>query len=198
MGDVPDDLDEQLAALDKRFDDGDLEPADYREQSRALENIRVKAEIKSELNESSKEQAWEYAQDLFYDEGDNKVFKDDPVMKGAMDYALRELYADEAHVGSSYMEYLTKAAAAVRQRFTTSTGENLEPTDDSPPPLSEATTGGRGKDKGTVKTLGGKPAAEGTETGSEFSKLDNLEGTDLEKTLATMSDAEQDRYLASQ
>ena len=205
VGDVPDDIDEQLASLDEQFEEGDIDTKEYRAQVRELETQKLKAEMASEFNEQSKEQQWDYAQQMFFDQAGNDVFQSDTVMRGALDASLRELYANEENAGKSNMWYLTEAAKMVNGRLgAPASAENADDkagdekaagnNEDPPPKPTVENTGGRGKQADIPQTLSGKPQADSSST-DQFSNLDNLTGEELEVAMAGMSEAEQDRYL---
>lgn len=190
------DIEKKIQDLDSAFDEGEIESADYRAQMRDLERQRTKVEVAQDFNRQSAEMSWEQAQDAFYaaNGGKNVMFRDDPILRGALDVGLRQLYADPDAAGKSMGWYLENAAAKVLERFPTAAATG----DVAVKPTTKNT--GRGALKDIPKTLGGAPAAEENRTGGggAFSHLENLDGMDLELAVAAMTDKERDRWLETE
>lgn len=222
---VPADLDEQLgkldadvSALDKRyFEDGELEAREYQKQMRLLADrrtdllsIKQEAALVQRTNEASRTAHWQTAQAKFFD--DHAEFTH-PVMHGALDSALRALYADAKYAGADYGYLLNKAANMVHEAIAVATGGTATPAPAGKPaaaaaapikqtPAAATATARAAKAKATIaavpKTLGGLPTAEANPaSGDEFSHLDNLSGMDLELALAKMTPEQESRFLES-
>lgn len=209
----PADLDDQLkavdveqAALDKKLDDGEIESKEYAKESRKLGDKRQELrDIDSEhsliarTNESARVQHWKTAQASFFD-----LRKDfgNPIMQGALDAALRDLYANPKYAGADYNWLLNKAAANVDAAM----GKTATPAAPEAPTKPVTAVAQRARenaaraaaDRAAVPTtLGAVPAAEANDPGAggEFSHLDNLSGMELEKEIAKLPQEAAERYL---
>ncbi len=135
--------------------------------------------------------------------GENVEFQN-PIMQGALNAALNELYQDEANLGSSHNWYLQTAKRAVLQQITPAEAAAQNPSDANPNDAAVAAaknaadSAADAKDK-LPKTLGDVPAAdESTTAPDKFADLDNLSGVELEAKLASMSPEQADEYLRAQ
>lgn len=217
---VPADLDDQLkkveddiGALDKRyFEDGEIEAREYQKQMRLIADRRAdllatKQEVAlvQRTNEAARSAHWQSAQAKFFD--DRAEFAN-PVMHGALDAALRSLYADAKYAGADYGFLLNKAASIVHEQISAATGGAATPAPTGNPPAvrqtpaAAAATARAAKAKAAIaavpKTLGGLPTAEANPaSGDEFSHLDNLSGMELEHALAKMTPDQESRFLES-
>ena len=192
----PEEIRNSINELDEKFDSGDIEAQDYRTQMRDMERRLIKAEVKEEINTETSEQAWENAQERFYNQGggENAIFRDNAMIRGAFGAALEELYADNDAAGKPHNWYLEEAARKVREAtgIPGPGGKDKEPPS---PPTPQNTGRGKGA-KDVPQTLAGAPAANANDTGGdEFAHLDALEGMDLEKELMKMPESEVEKYL---
>jgi hypothetical protein len=202
--DPVDGFDEKIAALStqkadlrKALNEGDLTLDDYEaqkdaiiEQERELREQKLKADIAEDQNKQTAIARWEWEQERFFSEKSNEIYKDDLVM-AAFDKAVRSLGKDEANANRPGAWFLQEADKQVRARF----NMNAEPVKDPKEPKKN-----RQPDLSIVpKTLSGVPGADIPDTGAvdEFAHLDRLSGLDLEKAVAKLSPAEQERYLAA-
>jgi hypothetical protein len=206
-------VEKELAELDKKLDDGEIETKDYHRELRKLSDRRqdirdMQSEIGlvSRTNESARVAAWRSAQDQFYDK--NPDFKSS-ILQGALDASLRNLYAQPKYAGADYLWLLNRAAADVNAAI----GRNAP----AAPPAGEPPAGGKPAPKATdaaarqaanaqraaadrksvPTTLGGLPQA-GVDApgGDEFSHLDGLAGMELENALSRMTPEQQSKYLS--
>ncbi|MEF8982710.1 hypothetical protein, partial [Thiohalorhabdus sp.] len=136
----------EIQQLDKQFEEGELDMADYREKVRPLEREAAKAEMGQEFSAQSTQQAWEQVQEAFF--GANPQYAQDPALYGALDATLRELYADEQYANYSMAQFLVEAKNRVDGRFGTG---NAQP---------QAETSGEG-DGGKQPTQTGETPGEG-------------------------------------
>lgn len=187
-------LAKRQADLAKRYEDGDFDLAEYQAQLRAtteqewaLRERQLKASLASEQRSQQMAQRWQWEQERFFSQTNNKAYRDDPVIGPAFAAAVQILAADANNDARPMSWFLDEADRMTRARFRLP-GEagdaDRRPTQ-------------RGRQTGKVPpTLGGLPAATIPEvSGDEFSRLDRLEGMELETALARLSAAEADRYL---
>ncbi len=190
-----DEYKQEIATLDEQFDKGEIEAADYRVQVRELERAAIKAEMAEDTNTQTAEQRWDYSQQQFYNQGDNAIFRDNPVMRGALGAALEGLYGVEENTGKGDLWFLTEAAKQVRDQMGMSGAEGGDAGEQEAPEPTPGNTG-RGKHDEIPQTLGDAPTSEANDSGGEFAHLDSLSGIEHEKAFAQLSPAQQDRYLA--
>jgi alkyl hydroperoxide reductase subunit AhpF len=138
--------------------------------------------------------------------GANTEFQN-PIMTGAFQAALQELYAVQENIGSSHAWYLETARRAVLEQITPAQATADNPADNAGTPQQQAAAKivGDGKArsqaaatarKGVPTTLADAPAGGENPAGEdEFSALDALNGIELEAALAKLTDAQQDKYL---
>lgn len=204
-------VDAELDALESKLDEGDLQLSDFMRESRRLNNERQELiadrreqEILQNTNAALYETDWNTSVANFM--GQNEGFQN-PIMMGALEAALKELYAEPDNVGSSHHWYLETARRAVMEQITPRQATAENPPDNENSPQQQRRTqiasqqGKRAqqaaKDRQQVPaSLANVPASEDNPgDGDEFSHLDRLEGVELEQALAKMSDAQVDRYL---
>lgn len=205
-------LDTDQAALDRKLDEGDLESKDYARESRKLadqrqelRDIRTEVDTVTRTNVATRTAHWNAAQATFFDR--RAEFKT-PIMMGALDAALRDLYANQKYAGADYNWLLAKAAAEVDKAMGKSEAAPAPP---AATPGAKQATPAVDKAKAALAradadrkvlptTLGGLPAADAEQPGSsggEFSHLDNLSGMELEEAIAKMPREAADRYLSA-
>ena len=201
-------IDDEIAALDKKYEAGDIEAKDYTVAQRGLtgELSDLKADLREvgfveNANAQLAHGDWNKSVDGFLQA--NSEFED-PILSGGLNSALNQLYADEKNLGASHNWYLETAKRAVLERITPA-----EAALDAPPGAAAtdpnaaavaaakaaAAATGDAKDK-LPKTLGDVPAAgEADVSADEFAALDGMSGMELEAKLAAMTPAQQDAYL---
>lgn len=204
-------VDAELDALESKLDEGDLQLSEFMRESRRLNNERQELvadrreqEILQNTNAALYETDWNTSVANFM--GDNSQFQN-PIMMGALEAALKELYAEPDNVGSSHHWYLETAKRAVMEQITPQQASVENPPDNENSPQQQrrqqlASQQGKraqqaAKDRQKVpQNLANVPASEDNPgDDDEFSHLDRLEGVELEQALAKMSDAQVDRYL---
>jgi hypothetical protein len=187
----------------KSYEAGDLDLEQYeakREEAEAVIRDLSMAKLKHELAVEQKAQffaqRWQWEQERFYAQAANKAYREDPVIGPAFAAAVQVLAADANNNARPMSWFLEEADRMTRARFRVP-GEGAG----APSPAARQTASGARRPPGTGRervppTLAGVPAATIPETGGdEFSRLDRLEGMDLEAALARLSPAEADRYL---
>jgi len=193
-------LDEQITALQDRYDDGDLTAEEYRNQQRALENQRrelerqqMKAELAKEFTAQTEQQReaykqqlwqenWNYEASQFLSRPENAMYKEGTGY-AVLQATLTQL-AQEAPDKPQrwYLEEADRRVRAFRGEAPTAKASNASPPSREIPP-----------------NLGDMPNADIPETGGdEFAHLDKLTGLELEMALKKLSPADADRYLYGQ
>ena len=201
-------LAQQQAALAKGYEDGDYDLAEYQaklrqltEQEWLLRERQLKANLAQEQRAQQMTQRWQWEQERFFSQPVNKAYREDPVIGQAFAAAVQMVAADAKNDARPMSWFLEEADRITRQRFrlpgdSTAGGQNQAG-------AASASKGrnGRGRNAGQDQarvppTLGGLPAASIPDVGGdEFSRLDRLEGMELEMALSRLSQAEADRYL---
>lgn len=212
---IPADLDQQEAALKerrkelkKKWDDGEVDSAEYHDQLEQLtsdmlkvERLRTKAEIAGEMAQQhqqsaaqSAQQRWESAQVEFLDAqaAAGMDYRKDPKAFAQLDRFIRVLAADEGNNDKPMGWFLEEAHRSVRALRGAVT--------------PAADPAGKGKDTGKPKgrtpqsvegaaTLANVPGADGPgDVAGEFADLDALDGEALEDAIARMSPAQRAKY----
>ena len=185
-----DEINTQLADLDKKLTEGELDIVEYNNKRDALIEARTEARMTAKFNAQSAEQLWQHEQRIFFEE--NAPYRSDPVLNGALANVFRQLEGQEENRAKSGLQLLNEAKAEVEKRLSAFGGKGAE-------------TGKEGADKSTrsaldkaeiPKTLGSIPAADASETGQdEFAYLDKLEGIEYEKALSKLTKDQEQRYL---
>ncbi len=148
-----------------------------------------------EQTEQTAAQRWQWEQDRFFSIEANKVYLGDPMISSAFNTAVKSLAADDSNNDKPMAWFLEEADRMTRERF--NVPESKEDGDGKGGEKRNGKRGGKKADRSKIPpNLGDLPAADVAETGGdEFSRLDGLEGMELEQALAKMSPSEQERYL---
>lgn len=200
---VPEDLAARLEGVSQRFgelqqklEDGEISVADYVVQNQALVDERMALKLAEEQakwaasqNAAQREQRWKWEVERFY-AGEAAAIYKDPILKAALDVAVRQLDADPANAKRSDAWILEEADRQVRERM------NLGSTQRQ----SRDRKGGKQPDLSNLpKTLANLPAAELSETGAdEFAYLEKLADKDpmaYEAALRKLTPEQEARYL---
>ncbi len=180
-----------------QYEDGELSFTEYRKESRELDHkfaaeksildtAKLKADIAQEQAQQITEQRWQWEQDTFFK--DNKEFKDDPVLYGALDATLRAAHQDQANNGKSGLQLLRESADKVRSRF--DGAKRITSPDDQ-----KKISASKSRPELPV-TLANIPAADSNVESAEFDYMDKLSGMAYEAAIAKMSDDQRARFLA--
>lgn len=183
------------------YENGDFDLAEYQARLRqvtehewALREQQLKANLAAEQRQQQMAQRWQWEQERFFSQAVNKAYREDPVIGPAFAAAVQMLAADNRNDQRSMAWFLEEADRLTRARFRVG-GEEAGAARGGA--NGQGANGqGRGRGAPVPPSLGGLPAASLPETGAdEFSRLDRLEGLDLERALAKLTEAEVDRYL---
>lgn len=191
-------IDEQLSALDDKFDNGEMTMREYNAQRDPLIAARTKAEMIEAVNEQVADSLWDRQQTIFKN---SHPEYNDPIRHAALAAGIQQLIGAEEAVGKDGFWFLDMAHKIVEE----SLGNAREAGKTEDTPAAEAPSVRRPvKDSGNPArekaptTLAGLPAADTNETGdSNFDALDNMDGVDFEAALSSMNEAERDKYLAA-
>lgn len=189
-------LDSQLDALAAKFDDGELSAAEYRAQSKPLEQQQRALERQVERAELSRDvsvETWTntivpsfFAKHTQYEPGST--------LYNSLDQEVRKIQSEsENQFDPTILERAHKAVTAAARKALGLPEE--EPGKDNPKPKTV-------QRRDIPPSLANVPAADITETqdNGEFAYLDRLQEKDglaFEKALAKLTDEQRDRYLAS-
>ena len=196
-------LAQQQATLAKGYEDGEYDLTEYQaklrqltEQEWALREQQLKASLAAEQRQQQMAQRWQWEQERFFTNPANKAYREDPVIGPAFAAAVQLLAADANNDRRPMQWFLEEADRLTRARFRLpGEGQAGANGQNGTKPASQS-RGGRAKSGQVPPTLGGLPAASIPDVGGdEFSRLDRLEGMELEMALSRLSQAEADRYL---
>jgi hypothetical protein len=192
-------LEAQLKDLATKFDDGELDDADYNIEVRKIERAIARVEAKMELAEEQIEaqnaaaeanQAklmaqWEKEQIDFFAKAENKVFAEDDALFNSLDAHVKKILAAGnvpiADVLSTAKHNLLTSIAKV-------TGQKLP---DAPKPNAKA----KAPQVELPPTLGNIPSAIPNADGDEFGYIDKLSGRKYEDAVAKLTPEQHERYL---
>ncbi len=192
-------LEAQLKELAERFDDGELEDAEYNIEVRKVERAIARVEAKMELAEeqieaqNAAEEAnqaklmaqWEKEQVDFFAKAENKVFAEDDALFNSLDAHVKKILAAGnvpiADVLSTAKHNLLTSIAKV-------TGQKLP---DAPKPSTKP----KAPQVELPPTLGNIPSAIPNADGDEFSYIDKLSGRKYEDAVAKLTPEQHERYL---
>lgn len=192
-------LEARLKELAEKFDDGELEDAEYNIEVRKVERAIARVEAKMELAEEQIEaqnaaaeanQAkliaqWEKEQVDFFAKAENKVFAEDDALFNSLDAHVKKILAAGnvpiADVLSTAKHNLLTSIAKV-------TGQKLP---DAPKPNAKA----KAPQVELPPTLGNIPSAIPNADGDEFGYIDKLSGRKYEDAIAKLTTEQRERYL---
>lgn len=214
------DLETQREALDKKFDDGDIEAAEHRKETRALEreirtleNEATGIEARAQALVDHNQRQWEGDCARFFALPGNEVYKTkagisaiDDAVKNFVSEANLKKHPERARMSGT--QVLEAADRRVRKELGLPARAGAPKTDKEPTAAEKEAAAaaekaknlrGRRPDlKSVPKTLAHAPAADATDgegDGDEFAAIDKLQGLEQEAAIARLSPAAQERYL---
>jgi hypothetical protein len=192
-------LEAQLKDLAAKFDDGELDDADYNIEVRKIERAIARVEAKMELAEEQIEaqnaaaeanQAklmaqWEKAQADFFAKPENKVFADDDAMFNSLDAHVKKILAAgnvpiADVLSTAKHNLLTSIAKLTGQKVPDAPKQNTKP---------------KAPQVELPPTLGNIPSAIPNADGDEFGYIDKLSGRKYEDAVAKLTPEQHDRYF---
>lgn len=192
-------LESQLKELAEKFDDGELDDADYNIEVRKIERAIARVEAKMELAEEQIEaqnaaaeanQAklmaqWEKAQVDFFAKPENKAIAEDDAMFNSLDVHVKKiLAAGNTPIG----DVLDLAKRNLLEGIAKLTGQKVP---DAPKPSTKP----KASQVELPPTLGNIPSAIPNADGDEFGYIDKLSGRKYEDAVAKLTPEQHDRYL---
>jgi len=192
-------LEAQLKDLATKFDDGELDDADYNIEVRKIERAIARVEAKMELAEEQIEaqnaaaeanQAklmaqWEKAQVDFFAKPENKAIAEDDAMFNSLDVHVKKiLAAGNTPIG----DVLDLAKHNLLAGIAKLTGQKVP---DAPKPSTKP----KAPQVELPPTLGNIPSAIPNADGDEFGYIDKLSGRKYEDAVAKLTPEQHDRYL---
>ena len=190
-------IDKKLEEIEAKFEEGELTLKQYNSQRDSLQLARAKAELASEFNTATPEQQWKAAQDSFFAIRENRIYKDHPIYRGALDHTIKTLARTPEFENLTGPQVLNVAKLYVEKELgkpglRVAKEQVTEKKIDAPKQAPSK------KENITIpKTLGGIPSAKDVPTRSkgEFAYLDKLTGEDYEEALAKLTPAQQKKWL---
>jgi hypothetical protein len=192
-------LEAQLKDLAAKFDDGELDDADYNIEVRKIERAIARVEAKMELAEEQIEaqnaaaeanQAklmaqWEKAQADFFAKSENKAFAEDDAMFNSLDVHVKKILA----LGNTPIgDVLDLAKRNLLEGIAKLTGQKVP---DAPKPSTKP----KAPQVELPPTLGNIPSAIPNADGDEFGYIDKLSGRKYEDAVAKLTPEQHDRYF---
>lgn len=192
-------LEAQLKDLATRFDDGELDDADYNIEVRKIERAIARVEAKMELAEEQIEaqnaaaeanQAklmaqWEKAQVDFFAKPENKAIAEDDAMFNSLDAHVKKILAAgnvpiADVLSTAKHNLLTSIAKLTGQKVPDAPKQNTKP---------------KAPQVELPPTLGNIPSAIPNADGDEFGYIDKLSGRKYEDAVAKLTPEQHERYL---
>lgn len=188
-GEISEKYEKQIEALDAKLDEGEISQAEHRKEVRKLEAASQNEEISS--------QQWAAEQSAFFKLNGNYAAKTNPVLWGTLNQEVIRLANDKDNEHLSGIQLLYKAKHNVEKAFKAMfPGQAPAKKDDGKQDAKPKADAKPKVEKKGPKTLAGLPAADSQDTsGDKFAALDKLDGMDLERALAKMSEADRQAYL---
>ena len=192
-------LEAQLKDLATKFDDGELDDADYNIEVRKIERAIARVEAKMELAEEQIEaqnaaaeanQAklmaqWEKAQVDFFAKPENKAIAEDDAMFNSLDAHVKKILAAG---NTPIADVLDLAKHNLLAAIAKITGQKVP---DAPKPSTKP----KAQQVELPPTLGNIPSAIPNADGDEFGYIDKLSGRKYEDAVAKLTPEQHDRYL---
>ena len=192
-------LEAQLKDLATKFDDGELDDADYNIEVRKIERAIARVEAKMELAEEQIEaqnaaaeanQAklmaqWEKAQVEFFAKPENKAIAEDDAMFNSLDVYVKKILAAG---NTPIADVLDLAKHNLLAGIAKITGQKVP---DAPKPSTKP----KAPQVELPPTLGNIPSAIPNADGDEFGYIDKLSGRKYEDAVAKLTPEQHDRYL---
>ncbi len=192
-------LEAQLKDLATKFDDGEMDDADYNIEVRKIERAIARVEAKMELAEEQIEaqnaaaeanQAklmaqWEKAQVDFFAKPENKAIAEDDAMFNSLDVHVKKILAAG---NTPIADVLALAKHNLLAGIAKLTGQKVP---DAPKPSTKP----KAPQVELPPTLGNIPSAIPNADGDEFGYIDKLSGRKYEDAVAKLTPEQHDRYL---
>ena len=192
-------LEAQLKDLATKFDNGELDDADYNIEVRKIERAIARVEAKMELAEEQIEaqnaaaeanQAklmaqWEKAQVDFFAKPENKAIAEDDAMFNSLDVHVKKILAAG---NTPIADVLDLAKHNLLAGIAKITGQKVP---DAPKPSTKP----KAPQVELPPTLGNIPSAIPNADGDEFGYIDKLSGRKYEDAVAKLTPEQHDRYL---
>ena len=192
-----DKLNEELAGLKKKFDEGDIAVDEYIDERDRLSRAIVKAELKAELAQESATKSWEQSQKDFLGNEASSFLRESDVIYDAFAMQVNKLIADPKSASLSDEALLKAARDKVYAAFRISPESQPSKKGESAIREAKKEAADRGK---TPKTLQGVPAAAPADDtdANPFAYLDRLSGEKLEAAVEKLSPEDRVRWAHSQ
>ena len=185
--------------LATKFDDGEMDDADYNIEVRKIERAIARVEAKMELAEEQIEaqnaaaeanQAklmaqWEKAQVDFFAKPENKAIAEDDAMFNSLDVHVKKILAAG---NTPIADVLDLAKHNLLAGIAKITGQKVP---DAPKPSTKP----KAPQVELPPTLGNIPSAIPNADGDEFGYIDKLSGRKYEDAVAKLTPEQHDRYL---
>lgn len=192
-------LEAQLKDLATKFDDGEMDDADYNIEVRKIERAIARVEAKMELAEEQIEaqnaaaeanQAklmaqWEKAQVDFFAKPENKAIAEDDAMFNSLDVHVKKILAAG---NTPIADVLDLAKHNLLAAIAKITGQKVP---DAPKPSTKP----KAQQVELPPTLGNIPSAIPNADGDEFGYIDKLSGRKYEDAVAKLTPEQHERYL---
>jgi len=202
---LPGDFDDQVKsvqdetrAIAQQFKDGDIDFEEFEAKRTELEakrdslrEMKVKAEIASEMNAQSAQQEWNFTVKSFVRQvakTESIDYNADEAKRNDLDMFVKALAADPKNANQDMAWFLEEAHKRVKAL--NGVGKQEAPASNKPekpnrkPPIDAA-----------PKTLAQVPGGEGPgDVGDEFADLDGLDGPELERAISKMTPAQREKF----
>lgn len=200
--DMPNDLADQIAKLNEdetsladKYEKGEIDFAEFRAQSSAINDrrleistARIKAEISAEMTKQTAEQEWQHTIDVFMARAKREGidYAANAAMQKDLDVFVKALANDDANADKSMSWFLEEAHTYAQAKH-----GMLK----SPPTAANPTATRKPNLKAIPPSLSSVPNGQTELIGDEFASLDGLVGEELEDAYRRLTPSQKAKYL---
>lgn len=184
-------LEKEQDDLDKKYDEGEIDRAEYNKKSREISNKVAREQaflVQAEREREIVEARWSGAVEAFMADDSNKMFRDGAPLNAALDAEVRKIHADKGKQHLSFAERLKEAKANVLKQVGESLGIDVTKTASGKGPKKPATIPPGLDDMSN--------ADDGSRDSGEFAHLDRLSGVEYDRAFAKLTPEQRSRYLS--
>lgn len=201
-------INEELSKLKERWDEGDLEDDEYWDQRDSLKDkaADLKMDIRdakrdAESNQERIQDRWNTAQDVFYENPANVIFRENGLMMQALNAEIARRQQEKDFDGNftrllneSASELRKSAAAMLGVEGDSDKGGDKKPMTAKEKAAAKKAANARGDKPRTLRGVNSADDNSDIDQG-EFADLDRLKGRSLELAISRLSPEQQERWM---
>lgn len=187
-------IDDEIKALDKKLDEGEIDFDTYKKSLRAIERKGIRDEVAREYARQKADETWQNEQKQFFKEND--YLKENQIVLGAFATEVNKRLADKAWASKSGTEILAAAKEAIDSAFKIGQTKEEAPVKDDKGKQAVKAAKQASSKKDAPQTLKSVPAAESNDD-NKYAYIEKLSGQAYEAAVAKLTDAQMEEYLNS-